>query len=75
LFGQQEGHPACKETDWCVAGMVMCLVQSADLHMVQLMPLLLTISFFSKSGLVLPLLCYLLMPADPSGPRQNPRGL
>jgi len=33
--------------------MVMCLVQGADLHMAQLMPLPLTICFSSKSGLVL----------------------
>jgi len=25
LVGQQEGHPACKKTEWWVAGMVVCL--------------------------------------------------
>jgi len=30
------------------AGMVICLEQGADLHMTQLMPLPLTVSFFSK---------------------------
>jgi len=25
LVGQQEGHPACKKTEWWVVGMVVCL--------------------------------------------------
>jgi len=25
LVGQQEGHPACKKTEWWDAGMVICL--------------------------------------------------
>jgi len=48
LVGQQEGHPACKKTEWWGAGMVICLELGADLHMAQLMPLPLTISCFSK---------------------------
>jgi len=48
LVGRQEGHPACKKTEWWVAGMVICLEQGADLHMTQLMPLPLTVSCFSK---------------------------
>jgi len=36
------------------AVMVICLERDADLHMAQLMPLPLTVSFFSKSRLVLP---------------------
>ena len=48
LVGPQEGHPACKKTEWWGAGMVICLEQSADLHMAQLMPLPLTVSCFSK---------------------------
>ena len=40
LVGRQEGHPACKKTEWWDAGVVMCLDQGADLHMTQLMPLL-----------------------------------
>jgi len=48
LVGRQEGHPACKETEWWVAGVVICLEQGADLHMAQLMPLPLTVSYFSK---------------------------
>jgi len=54
LVGRQEGHPACKKTEWWGAGMVICLKQGADLHIAQLMPLLLTISCSSKSRLVLP---------------------
>jgi len=34
--------------------MVICLERGADLHMAQLMPLPLTVSCFSKVGLVLP---------------------
>ena len=48
LVGWQEGHPACKKTDWWGAGMVICLERGADLHMVQLMPLQLIVSCFSK---------------------------
>jgi len=33
LVGWQEGHPACKKTEWWGAGMVICLEQAADLHM------------------------------------------
>ena len=48
LVGRQEGHPACKKTEWWGAGVVVCLQQGADLHMAQLMPLSLTVSCFSK---------------------------
>jgi len=58
LVGRQEGHPACKKTEWWVAGVVICLQRGADLHMVQLIPLPLTVSCFNlasvKSRLVLP---------------------
>jgi len=48
LVGRQEGHPACKKMNgWC-SGMVICLERDADLHMAQLMPLPLTVSYFSK---------------------------
>ena len=46
LVGRQEGHPACKKTEWWDAGVVICLERGADLHMVQLMPLPLTVSCF-----------------------------
>jgi len=48
LVGRQEGHPACKKTEWWGTGMVICLGLGADLHMSQLMPLPLTVSCFSK---------------------------
>jgi len=48
LVGRQEGHPACKKTEWWGAGMVICLELGADLHMLQLMPLSLTVACFSK---------------------------
>ena len=48
LVGRQEGHLACKKTEWWGAGVVICLERCADLHMVQLMPLPLTISCSSK---------------------------
>jgi len=47
LVGWQEGHPACKKLS-AGADVVVCLVQGADLHMAQLMPLPLTVSCFSK---------------------------
>ena len=54
LVGWQEGHPACKKTEWWSAGVVVCLERGADLHMAQLMPLLLTISYFSDIQIALP---------------------
>jgi len=39
LVGRQEGHPACKKTEWWGAGMVICLERGANLHTAQLMPL------------------------------------
>ena len=48
LVGRQEGHPACKKTEWWGAGMVICLERGADLHMAQLMPLPLTVSCSNK---------------------------
>ena len=48
LVGRQEGHPACKKTEWWGAGVVVCLELCADLHMAQLMPLPLAVSCFSK---------------------------
>ena len=48
LVGRQEGHPACKKTEWWDAGVVIRLEQGADLHLAQLMLLPLTVSCFSK---------------------------
>ena len=52
LVGRQEGHPACKKTEWWGAGVVICLERCADLHVAQLMPLPLTVSCFSKIHIV-----------------------
>ena len=64
LVGWQEGHPACKKTEWWGADMVICLEQGADLHIAQLMPLPLTVSCFSKiqTGFTF------LVPAHPGSP-------
>ena len=68
----QEGHAACKKTERWDAGMVICLGWGADLHMVQQMPLPLTVSCSSKSRLVFPSWFYLCGTAHLSSPRQNP---
>jgi len=54
LVGRQEGHLACKKTEWWGAGVAICLDRGADLHMAQLMPLPLTVSSFSKIQIGLP---------------------
>ena len=64
LVGWQEGHPACKKTEWWGAGMVICLERGADLHMAQLMPLPLTVSCFSKTQTGFTF----LVPAHPGSP-------
>jgi len=48
LVGRQEGHPACRKTEWWGAGVVICLKRGADLDMAQLMPRPLTAISFSK---------------------------
>ena len=60
LVGRQEGHPACKKTEWWGTGMVICLERGADMHMAQLMPLPLTVSCSSKIQIGLTF----LIPAD-----------
>jgi len=67
LVGRQEGHPACKKTEWWGAGMVICLERSADLHMAQLMPLPLTVSCCSKIQIGFTF----LVPAHPGSPGQR----
>jgi len=67
LAGRQEGHPARKKTEWWGAGMVICLERVADLHMVQLMPLPLTVSCFSKMQIGFTF----LVPAHPGSPGQR----
>ena len=68
LVGRQEGHPACKKTEWWGAGVVICLEQGADLHMAQLMPLPLTVSCFSKIQMGFTF----LVPAYTGSPRKRP---
>ena len=48
-------------------GVVICLERGADLHVVQLMPLLLTVSRFSKILIGFTF----LVPADPGSPGQR----
>ena len=67
LVGQKEGHPAYKKTEWCCAGMVICLERGADLHMAQLMPLPLTVSCFSEIQIGFTF----VVPAHPGSPRKR----
>ena len=64
LVGRQEGHPACKETEWWGTGVVICLERGADLHMAQLMPLPLNVSCFSEIQIGFTF----LVPAQPGSP-------
>jgi len=68
LVGRQEGHPAFKKLEWWGAGMVICPERGADLHMAQLMPLPLTVSYFSKIQISLTF----LLSAHPGGPGKGP---
>ena len=52
------------KTEWCGDGVVICLERDADLHMVQLMPLPLTVSCFSKVQIRFTF----LVPAHPRSP-------
>ena len=64
LVGRQEGHPACKKTEWWGDGVVVCLERCAGLHMAHLMPKPLTVSCFSKIQI-----CFtFLTPAHPGSP-------
>jgi len=64
LAGRQEGHPACKKTERWGAGVVICLERGADLHMAQLMPLLLAVSCFREIQIGFTF----LVPAHPGSP-------
>jgi len=52
--GGRKGIRPVEKTEWWVADMVICLERGADLRMAQLMPLLLTVSCFSKIDVGLP---------------------
>jgi len=69
LVGSQEGYPACKKLEWWGAGVVVYLELGADLHMVQLMPLPLTVSCFSKIKIGFTF----LVPAHPGSPGKTGR--
>ena len=68
LVWWQEGHPACKKTEWWGAGVVICLERGADVHTAQLMPLPLTVSCFSKIQIGFTF----LVPADLGSPGKGP---
>ena len=68
LVGRQEGHPACKKTEWWSAGVVIYLERGADLHTAQLMPLPLTVSCSVKSRLALPFWYQLTRVVPDKGP-------
>ena len=68
LVGRQEGHPACKKLSGGVlAWLTICLERGADLHIVQVMPLPLTVSCFSKIQIGFTF----LVPADLGSPGQR----
>jgi len=54
LVGRQEGHPACKKLSGAVLAWLSVWNRGADLHMVPVMPLPLTVSCFSKIQIGLP---------------------
>jgi len=62
----QEGHPTCKKLSGgcCI---VICLARGAHLHMVQLMPLPLAVSCFSKIQIGFTF----LVPGHPDSPGQS----
>jgi len=64
LVGQQVGHPACKKLSGGVLAWLSVLERGADLHMAQLMPLILTVSRLSKIQIGFTF----LVPAHPGSP-------
>jgi len=62
-LGSRKGIRPVKK-QWWGTGMVICLERGADLHMAQLMPLRLTVSFSSKIQIGFTL----LVPAYPGCP-------
>jgi len=69
LVGQQEGHPACKKLSGEILERLYVWneMQTADLHMAQLMPLPLTVSCFNKIQIGYTF----LVPVHPGGPGQR----
>jgi len=67
LVEWQEGHLACKKTEWLGAGMVICLELGVDLHIAQVTPLPLTVSCFREIQVGFTF----LVPAHPGSPGQR----
>jgi len=63
LYGSRKGIRPVKN-EWWGAGVFICLEQGADLHMAQLMPLLLTVCCISKIQIGFTF----LVPAHPGSP-------
>jgi len=57
-----------KKLEWWGTGMVICLERDADMHVVQLMPLPLTVSCLSKIQIGFTF----LVPAHPGSPGKGP---
>jgi len=66
-LGSRKGIWPAKKTEWWDAGVVICLERGADLHIVQLMSLPLTVSCFSKIQIGLTF----LVPAHRGSPGQR----
>ena len=64
LVGRQEGHPACKKLS---GGVLAWFSVWSEMQMAQLMPLPLTVSFFSKIQIGFTF----LVPAHPGSPEQR----
>jgi len=67
-LGGRKGIRPVKKPEWWGAGVVICLELGADLHIVQLMPLPLTVSCFSKIQVGFTF----LVPAHSGSPRRGP---
>jgi len=67
LVGRQEGHPACKKLSGGMLAWLSDWNRGSGLHMVQRMPLPLTVSCFSKIQIGFSL----LVPAHPGSPGQR----
>jgi len=67
LVGDRKGTRPVKNSEWRGAGVVICLVRGADLHMAHLTPLPLTVSCFSKIQIGFAF----LVPAHPGSPREK----
>jgi len=67
-LGGRKGIRPVKKLEWWGAGVVICLQRDADVHVAQLMPLPLTVSYFSKIQIGFTF----LVPAHPGSPGKGP---